>query len=97
LIALCGGKMVVKAGARVSDEEVASARPEIILLAWAATGNRANTRITSSNAAWKSVPAIHRKRVFVIRDELLNTPGPPLVVGAREISRILQQFARGVA
>jgi len=40
---------------------------------------------------------VNHKRVFVIRDELLNTPGPPLVAGAREISRILQQFARDMA
>jgi iron complex transport system substrate-binding protein len=93
LVALCGGKMVVKPGACVSDEQVASARPDIILLAWAATGNRANPRTAFSNAAWKDVPAIRNKRVFVVRDELLNTPAPPLIAGAREISRILKGFA----
>jgi len=97
LITLCGGKMVVKAGARVSDQEVASARPDIILLAWAATRNRANPRMALANTAWKDVPAIRNKRIFVLRDELLNTPGPPLVVGAREIGRILHQFARDIA
>jgi iron complex transport system substrate-binding protein len=97
LITLCGGKMVVKAGARVSDLEVASARPDLILLAWAATGNRADPRMALANTAWKDVPAIRNKRVFVLRDELLNTPGPPLVAGAREIARILQQFARDIA
>jgi iron complex transport system substrate-binding protein len=97
LIALSGGKMVVKAGARIPDEEIALGRPDIILLAWAATGNRANARMTFANTLWKDVPAIRRKRVFVIRDELLNTPGPPLVAGAREIRRILQQFARDIA
>ena len=89
--------MVVKASARVADEAVALARPEIILLAWAATGNRADPRMTFANTLWKDVPAIRRKRVFVIRDELLNTPGPPLAAGAREIQRILQQFARDIA
>ncbi len=93
LIALCGGKMVCKPGARVSDEEIAAASPDIILLAWAATGNRASPRTAFANALWKDVPAIRHKRVFVVQDELLNTPGPPLVVGAREISRILKGFA----
>ena len=55
LISLCGGEMVVKAGARVDDQEVARAQPDIILLAWAATGNRANPRGTLANAAWKNV------------------------------------------
>src|SRR6266404_5457311 len=68
LIALCGGKMAVNPGTRVSDEEVASARPDIILLAWAATGNRANPRKTFANALWKEVPAIRHQRVFVVQD-----------------------------
>jgi iron complex transport system substrate-binding protein len=93
LIALCGGKMVVKAGGRVSDEEIAAARPDIIVLAWAATGDRANPRMALANALWKDVPAIRHQRVFVVRDEILNTPGPPLTAGGREISRILKGFA----
>jgi iron complex transport system substrate-binding protein len=85
--------MVLKPGARVSDEEVASARPDIILLVWAATGKRADPRKILVNALWKDVPAVRHKRVFVIQDELLNTPGPPLLAGAREISRVLKEFA----
>ena len=85
--------MAVNPGTRVSDEEVASARPDIILLAWAAIGNRANPRKTFANALWKEVPAIRHQRVFVVQDELLNTPGPPLIAGAREISHILKEFA----
>src|SRR5208282_2658117 len=38
LVSICGGEMVVPAGEKVSDEEVAAAAPEIIVLAWAATG-----------------------------------------------------------
>jgi iron complex transport system substrate-binding protein len=97
LIALCGGKMVVKPGARVSDSQIASARPDIILLAWAATGSRANARATLVNSLWKNVPAVRRKRVFVVPDELLNTPGPPLLAGAREMLRILQECAGDLA
>jgi len=31
------------------------------------------------------VPAIRNRNVYVISDELLNTPGPPLVEGARTL------------
>src|SRR6202795_495417 len=34
LVEIAGGKMVVAAGARVTDEEVARAAPELIVLAW---------------------------------------------------------------
>lgn len=93
LIELCGAKMVCLPGAKVSDESVAAARPDIILLAWAATGGRANPQKTMANPHWKTVPAIRNKQVFVVRDELLNTPAVPLVEGARDISRILKAYA----
>lgn len=91
LVGLAGGKMCVPAGQRVTDEQVAKSQPEVILLAWAATGNRAKTERVYQAAAWKDVPAVRSKRVYVVRDELLNTPGPPLLEGARELARILAE------
>jgi len=88
LVEIAGGRMVVPAGQRVSDAEIARARPEIIVLAWAATGARPRITATLANSAWQDVPAVRQRRVYVIRDELLNTPGPPLVEGARELYRI---------
>ena len=89
LVEICGGEMVVAAGEKVSDEQVAEARPEIMVLAWAATGGKAEPEQAYKVAAWKDVPAIVERRVFVVRDELLNTPGPPLVLGARELFKVL--------
>jgi iron complex transport system substrate-binding protein len=84
---------VVPTGQRVTDEQVAKANPDVIVLAWAATGARAKAASALRNPAWKNVAAVKNKRVFVIRDELLNTPGPPLVRGARELLRVFRQFA----
>jgi ABC-type Fe3+-hydroxamate transport system substrate-binding protein len=89
LIEIAGGRMVGAAGERVTDEEVARAQPDVIVLAWAATGNRANTASALRNPVWKNVPAVKNRRVFVIRDELLNTPGPPLIKGAWELFRVI--------
>lgn len=89
LVKIAGGEMVVAAGERVSDEQVAETQPEVIVLAWAATGTRAKVRSAYEVAAWKDVPAIRERRVFVIADELLNTPGPPLVDGAKELFRVM--------
>jgi len=90
LVEIAGGKMVVPAGQRVSDSDVALAAPELIVLAWAATGARAKVSTALRNAAWRDVPAVRNRRVEVIRDELLNTPGPPLVDGARELARAIR-------
>jgi len=77
------------AGTRVSDEQVAMARPDVIVLAWTAAGDRANPKPSLQNPAWKDVPAVKSRRVVVIRDELLNTPGPPLIQGAEELLRVI--------
>ena len=89
LVNICGGEMVVPAGKSVTEEEVAAAKPEVIVLAWAATGDKADPRKTYEVKAWRDVPAIRERRVHVVRDELLNTPGPPLVEGARALYKYL--------
>lgn len=89
LMSLCGGEMAVPPGEKVSEEQVAAAMPDVIVLAWAATGDRADANRTYAVEAWKNVPAIRNRRVHVISDELLNTPGPPLARGAKELCRLL--------
>ena len=94
LVAMAGGEMVVESGQKVTEEEVAAGRPEVIVLAWAATGDKADAKKAYEVANWKEVPAIRKKQVYVVRDELLNTPGPPLVEGGRELMRILTNARR---
>jgi iron complex transport system substrate-binding protein len=93
LVKMAGGQMVVESGGRVTDEEVARAAPELIVLAWAATGRRAKVSTALRNPAWQDVPAVRNGRVVVVRDELLNTPGPPLLRGARELARVIRDSA----
>jgi iron complex transport system substrate-binding protein len=90
LVKICGGEMSLPPGQKVSDAQVANARPDVIVLAWAATGDKAKPHKSYEVAAWKDAPAVRNKQVYVVRDELLNTPGPPLVAGAKQLFRILQ-------
>jgi iron complex transport system substrate-binding protein len=93
IVDICGGAMVLPPGQKVSDEQVAQARPDVIVLAWAATGDKAKPEKAYEVAVWKDVAAIREKRVHVVRDDLLNTPGPPLVAGAKQLFRIFQGVA----
>jgi iron complex transport system substrate-binding protein len=93
LVAMCGGEMVVPAGEKVSEDQVAAGRPEAIVLAWAATGEKADPEQAYKVAGWKDLPAIRMRRVYVVSDGLLNTPGPPLVRGAEKLWELLR-FAR---
>jgi iron complex transport system substrate-binding protein len=95
IVKVCGGEMILPPGQKVSDDQVASAQPDVIVLAWAATGDKAKPHKSYQVAAWKDVPAIRNKQVHVVRDELLNTPGPPLVAGAKQLFRILQGVSTG--
>ncbi len=94
LVNLCGGEMIVSAGEKITDAEVAAARPEVIVLAWAATGTKADPEQVYRVTVWKDVPAIRNRKVFVISDELLNTPGPPLIEGARALWNVLHSQIR---
>jgi len=94
LVKMCGGEMVVPPGEKVSDEQVAEANPEVIILAWAATGDKADPKRAYEVAAWKNVPGILNRQVHVLRDELLNTPGPPLVQGAMTLWKVLNSAAQ---
>ena len=90
LVEICGGEMVVPPGMKVTDEQVGAAKPDVIVLAWAATGDNADTNKAYEVPEWKDVPAIRDRRVYVVRDELLNTPGPPLLKGATALWNVLQ-------
>ncbi len=89
LIEFVGGVPAVAPGAQVSADEVARAKPDVVILAWTATGDRAKIETALNNPAWRDLPAISNRRVYVIRDEWLNTPGPPLIHGAEALYRAL--------
>ncbi len=95
LIHIAGGKMIVPPGARVSDDQVRKATPEVIILAWTATGRGAKPERMLGDVAWQDVPAVRQKRVVVISDELLNTPGPPLIRGLKELFRAIHPEVAG--
>lgn len=89
LVEICGGEMAVAADARVGDEDVARANPEIIVLAWTAVGGKSKSEQALNNPAWAGISAIRDRKIFAIHDELLNTPGPPLMRGAEELLRVI--------
>lgn len=90
LVSIAGGEFVTRPGQRVSDGDVARADPDLIVLAWTATGNRADPSQALRHSAWQNTTAVKNRRVVVIPDQLLNTPGPPLMQGARELFRAIQ-------
>jgi iron complex transport system substrate-binding protein len=95
LVRIAGGEMIVPAGEKVSEALVAAAMPEVIVLAWTATGATADGAKAYEVPEWKDIPAIRNRQVYVVSDELLNTPGPPLIQGAKELRKLLDSSGEG--
>ncbi len=89
LVSIAGGRFVLPSGARLKDEQVAQAAPQVIVLAWTALGGKSKPETALKNPVWQNIPAIRRNRVYAVRDEWLNTPSPVLVYGARELARVI--------
>jgi iron complex transport system substrate-binding protein len=90
LVEAAGGKFVpYPAGRQVGSEEVIAADPEIIVLAWAATGDRARPDVVRKRPGWKKVSAVRDDRIHVVRDETLNTPAPILLEGLNALAAFI--------
>ncbi len=93
LVELAGGRFVPRAKSpterAVSDAAVRRARPDVVILGWAACGLRVDGSKVLSRPGWSKLPAVRNGRVFVVSDEALNTPGPPLAGGLELLARII--------
>jgi ABC-type Fe3+-hydroxamate transport system substrate-binding protein len=90
LVEAAGGRFVpCTAGRQVSTDEVIDANPEVIVLAWAATGSRARTDLVRRRPGWEKVSAVREKRIHVVRDETLNTPAPILLEGFQALAEAI--------
>ncbi len=86
LIDAAGGRFLGKPGKTTSAEEVAAAKPDVIIAAWCGAGDRVPLEKIVEQRRWHELPAVRERRVFCISDELLNTPASNLIDGLRAIA-----------
>jgi len=90
LVEAAGGEFVpCPAGRQVSANEVIDANPEVIVLAWAATGSRARADVVRNRPGWENLSAVRTNRIHVFRDETLNTPAPILLEGLEALAAVI--------
>jgi iron complex transport system substrate-binding protein len=90
MVELAGGRFVPRGGGRkVTEREVLSAKPEIVVLAWAACGLRVDARKLLRRPGWQDLPAYRNRQLFVVSDEALNTPAPPVAEGLEHLAQII--------
>ena len=86
LVDAAGGEFLGAPGRQTTAEDLRGLDPEVILAAWCGAGERVPLEKIISDRDWEQTSAAVSRRVFCVRDELLNTPAPPLLDGLRAIA-----------
>lgn len=86
LVQAAGGEFIGAPGKTTTAEEIAAARPDVILAAWCGAGDRVPLEKIVEQRGWRDLPAVKNRRVFCINDELLNTPASSLLGGLDAIT-----------
>ncbi len=81
LVEAAGGEFVGDPGKQATAEQIAAENPDIIITAWCGAGDRVPLEKIIRDRGWQDLKAARDGRVYCIRDELLNTPGPTLTGG----------------
>jgi len=79
---------------RVEPEEVVRRDPQIILASWC--GKPVDVSAIANRPGWARIGAVHTGRIYEIDGADVLSPGPSLVVGARRIHEIIQNFQTAV-
>lgn len=90
MVRAAGGRFVPARGGRIVEaKEALAAKPEVIVLGWAGCGMRVDARRVERRPGWDRLPAVRAGQVYVVSDEALNTPGPPVAAGTIQLAKIL--------
>jgi iron complex transport system substrate-binding protein len=85
LVEAAGGRFLGDPGAKTDAEVVRRADPEVIVMAWCGAGDRVPLEKIVRERGWSETFAGRSRRVYCVRDELLNTPAPTLLDGLRAL------------
>ncbi|MBZ5627651.1 MAG: ABC transporter substrate-binding protein [Acidobacteriia bacterium] len=89
LVEAAGGEFLGAPGKQTTAEQVRDMNPEVIIAAWCGAGDRVPLEKMVRDRQWQDLAAARNRRVFCIRDELLNTPAPTLVGGLRALGHAI--------
>jgi len=81
LVEAAGGNFLGDPGTHTSAEAVLARDPDVMIAAWCGAGDRVPLQKIVRDRGWDQLRAVRDGRVYCIRDELLNTPAPTLMLG----------------
>ena len=86
LVEAAGGRFFGQPGKQVTEEEVATADPDVIVAAWCGAGDRVPLEKIIPRRGWEHTKAAKNGRVYCINDEFLNTPASTLIQGLHSLA-----------
>lgn len=89
LVEAAGGEFVGTPGKQIAADEVAAASPDVLVAAWCGAGDRVPLEKIIKQRSWSQLPAVREARVYCVRDEFLNTPGPTLLQGLHALAHAI--------
>ena len=100
LVQAAGGEFLGTPGTHTTADTVRDLNPDVVIAAWCGAGDRVPLEKIVRERGWEGVRAVRDSRVYCVRDELLNTPGPALLDGlhalAHAVNPRLWPSARGI-
>jgi iron complex transport system substrate-binding protein len=79
----------------MSDEEVAAARPDAVILSWCGVDPaKYRPDVVLNNPAWADQAFVRAARVETVGEPFLGRPGPRLAEGARRLRSVVSRLAR---
>jgi len=85
LVEAAAGRFLGEPGAKTDAECVRRSDPEVMVMAWCGAGDRVPLEKIVGERGWGETSAGRLRRVYCVRDELLNTPAPTLLDGLRAL------------
>lgn len=85
LVQAAGGEFVGDPGRQIAADEVAAANPDVLIAAWCGAGDRVPLNKIVLDRKWNGLAAVQQGNVYCVRDELLNTPAPTLLLGLQAL------------
>jgi iron complex transport system substrate-binding protein len=86
LVVAAGGEFLGEPGAHCSPQSVLSEDPDVLIAGWCGAGDRVPLKKIVHDRGWQELRAVKTGRVYCVRDELLNTPAPTLLLGLKALA-----------
>lgn len=72
------------------DDEVAALAPDAVVLSWCGVApEKVRDDVVYANPAWRELPFVARRRVFMVPEALLGRPSPRLLEGLAALGEVV--------